>query len=268
MDCVKTVNSNGCTGGTPQDALQFWKNNDIALEKDYPYTGKAGKCRTTTDKHLAQSGRSYGWELLNRGFVGWTVMTSLRRVVHISLPPYNACPPASQFCPDQAKYELDMLIMLVEEGPFFVWVDPRNWSRYTAADKFGRPAVFDPQYCSSRGFDGSHIVQVVGISQIDGKAHWILKNSWGPGWGFNGYMYLPVGVNACGMMNYVGRAAVSAASERHDKLNDPEERAAQIKKDKQIEQAHIVEARKANYPAPSFSKRVINTIKGWFNTKK
>lgn len=38
---------------------------------------------------------------------------------------------------------------------------------------------------------GGHAVAIVGWKRIDGKFYWIVANSWGAGWGDDGYCYLP-----------------------------------------------------------------------------
>ena len=39
---------------------------------------------------------------------------------------------------------------------------------------------------------GCHAILYVGWKKINGKLYWIILNSWGAGWGDNGYGYLPV----------------------------------------------------------------------------
>ncbi|MEH7210069.1 C1 family peptidase [Priestia megaterium] len=39
---------------------------------------------------------------------------------------------------------------------------------------------------------GGHAVLVVGYKQINGKLHFIIRNSWGTDWGDKGYCYMPV----------------------------------------------------------------------------
>jgi C1A family cysteine protease len=43
--------------------------------------------------------------------------------------------------------------------------------------------------------DTNHILLIVGYDSIDGKDYWILKNSWGTGWGMDGYMWLKRNTN-------------------------------------------------------------------------
>jgi len=36
-------------------------------------------------------------------------------------------------------------------------------------------------------------------TNIGGTDAWIVANSWSTGWGYNGYFFMPVGVNSCGI---------------------------------------------------------------------
>jgi len=44
VSCDKAVNS-GCNGGMPGEAFQYVTKQGIALEKDYPYSGRDGSCQ-------------------------------------------------------------------------------------------------------------------------------------------------------------------------------------------------------------------------------
>ena len=44
---------------------------------------------------------------------------------------------------------------------------------------------------------GGHAIELVGWGEEHGKKYWIVKNSWGPEWGRDGYFYILRGVNMC-----------------------------------------------------------------------
>ena len=49
-----------------------------------------------------------------------------------------------------------------------------------------------------------HAVLIVGYgADSQGNNYWIVKNQWGVKWGINGYFYLQMGTNACGMASQV-----------------------------------------------------------------
>ena len=60
-----------------------------------------------------------------------------------------------------------------------VSVDARKWSSY-------KTGIFNG--CSNTELALNHGVQIVGFNKVEG--YWIVRNSWGTGWGENGYMKL------------------------------------------------------------------------------
>jgi len=58
------------------------------------------------------------------------------------------------------------------------------------------PSDYDCKYRSV----GGHSLVIVGYGTGDeGEKYWIVKNSWGPTWGIEGYVLFARGVNACGI---------------------------------------------------------------------
>ncbi|XP_075552548.1 cathepsin K-like [Dermacentor variabilis] len=62
---------------------------------------------------------------------------------------------------------------------------------------FYRNGVYTEPNCDPRGLN--HAVLLVGYGQDRGVPYWIVKNSWGPGWGEAGYIKILRNRNICGM---------------------------------------------------------------------
>ena len=86
-----------------------------------------------------------------------------------------------------AESEIEWL--LHSYGPVSVGVDSTNMDSYSGG-------IYKAHMCTT---DIDHAVTIVGYT----KDAWIIKNSWGPYWGENGYLYLERGKNACGVAEYI-----------------------------------------------------------------
>jgi cathepsin F len=84
-------------------------------------------------------------------------------------------------------------------GPPSVCVDASTWNSYNGG-------VYTSSNC---GTQLDHCVQIVGWTVKSGMNAWIVRNSWGTDWGYEGYCYVAIGQDACGIAQECTSAIVN-----------------------------------------------------------
>jgi len=102
---------------------------------------------------------------------------------------------------DNPKTEQQFEAILHKYGPISIGIDSTTMDNY-------KDGIFTADLCST---DIDHAVTIIGYT----KDAWIIKNSWGPYWGRDGYLYLERGKNACGVAEYA--VYVSSAVPAHER---------------------------------------------------
>jgi len=97
-----------------------------------------------------------------------------------------------------ARNEQTIQSALTTTSPFSVCVDASKWSQY-------RGGVMKSTQCG-RGID--HCVQLVGYDASANPPYWLVRNSWGTGWGEQGYIKLEMWKDTCAMAEDVTTAYV------------------------------------------------------------
>ncbi|RVE54806.1 hypothetical protein evm_000573 [Chilo suppressalis] len=82
-------------------------------------------------------------------------------------------------------------VALINHGPLSVSVNVNKQFQSYAG------GVFYDSQCDPTVLN--HEVSLVGYGEQDGDTFWILKNSWGPEWGIDGYMHISARDNTCGV---------------------------------------------------------------------
>jgi len=102
-----------------------------------------------------------------------------------------ATPPCTQgSCEHQ---DLAALAAALEETPVSVCVNAGVWNDYIGG-------VLTAAACGSMGADyQDHCVMAVGFNATAPRPYWIVRNSWASTWGDQGYIYLEMAKNTCGL---------------------------------------------------------------------
>lgn len=95
--------------------------------------------------------------------------------------------------------EDQMAAALVKYGPLAIGINAMFMQFY-----FGGIANPPPMLCNPQQLD--HGVTIVGYDEQDSQAYWIIRNSWGSGWGESGYYWIVRGSGACGLDQMVTTA--------------------------------------------------------------
>ncbi|XP_041800125.1 cathepsin O isoform X2 [Chelmon rostratus] len=94
---------------------------------------------------------------------------------------------------DFSGQEEAMMGQLVKHGPLVAIVDAVSWQDYLGG--------IIQHHCSSQW--SNHAVLVVGYNTTGDIPYWIVQNSWGSTWGNEGYVYIKIGGNVCGIADSV-----------------------------------------------------------------
>ena len=113
----------------------------------------------------------------------------------------------SYYRPTTTQDETQLANAVASDGVVSIAIDASHWSFQMYSS-----GIYDEKRCSSYALD--HAVGLVGFGSENGKNYWIVRNSWGPSWGENGYIRMIKDKNnQCGVASdtiipKIGRAHV------------------------------------------------------------
>jgi len=88
--------------------------------------------------------------------------------------------------------ETELQQTLVTVGPLSICVDASVWQDYESGVLMGSDCAYPVNQLD-------HCVQLVGYDSTASTPYWIVRNSWNTDWGIEGYIWLQMGVDACGL---------------------------------------------------------------------
>merc|ERR1712159_468393 len=102
-----------------------------------------------------------------------------------------AVPPCTSGSCD--KQDLAAFAAALEKTPLSICVNAGNWNDYTGG-------VMTSKACGPMGADyQDHCVMATGFNTTAPTPYWIVRNSWSSTWGEEGYIYLEMAKNTCGL---------------------------------------------------------------------
>merc|ERR1712139_64787 len=104
---------------------------------------------------------------------------------------HYATPPCTQGTCE--KQDPNKLAEALEKTPVSVCVNAGTWNDYTGG-------VLTSAACGPMGAEyQDHCVQAVGFNATAPTPYWIVRNSWATTWGDEGFIYLEMAKNTCGL---------------------------------------------------------------------
>jgi len=170
----------GCQGGFTEGAYEYLKTvpglaNSFFIPYAQSLTQSSATMKCPTEKVQQINGEM---EQLTGGFAA------------VSGYSYAVPPCTEGACNHQ---DLKKLAAALEETPVSVCVNAGAWNDYTGG-------VLTSSACGSMAADEQdHCVMAVGFNTTAPTPYWIVRNSWASTWGEEGYIYLEMAKNTCGL---------------------------------------------------------------------
>ncbi|KAM7542767.1 hypothetical protein Aperf_G00000013457 [Anoplocephala perfoliata] len=161
VDCSLNFGNKGCHGGLMDNAFEYIKvAGGMNTEDVYPYIS-------------GSTGEANG---------------------QCSFNPTEAIAKVTGLVDIPSKSEEDLMEALAYNGPISVAINAglQSFMMY-------HEGIYDDPACLGDMDTLNHGVLLVGYGEQNSIPYWLIKNSWGPNWGENGYVRIKRGSNLCGV---------------------------------------------------------------------
>jgi cathepsin B len=166
VSCDTAGGNQGCNGGYPIQAWDYFVANGAVADECYPYSSGAGVTGTC---------------LLKKGA---TTCTATKGTGPATL--YKAATAYAIAANNVAAMQTEIMTYGPIEVAFDVYEDFFSYTSGVYVHKTG-------------ALDGGHAVKIIGWGTLNNVAYWTVANSWGTTWGMDGFFLIKRGVNECGI---------------------------------------------------------------------
>jgi len=183
--------SNGCDGGMPEEAWQYFVDTGVVTGDDYDGVGKGTSCfpyqlpfcsHHEPGKYPACSQTEFNTPACpldnGKGCSEASYGTAWAKDKHHAKTAYNFN--------SIAEIESDLQAYGSVTAAFTVYSDFLTYKSGIYKHTTGAAL-------------GGHAVKIVGWGNEGGREYWLVANSWNSGWGDNGFFKIAKGVNECGI---------------------------------------------------------------------
>lgn len=166
VSCDTAGGNQGCNGGYPIQAWDYFVATGAIADECYPYTSGGGVTGTC---------------LLKKGA---TTCTATKGTGPATL--YKAATAYAIAANNVAAMQTEIMTYGPIEVAFDVYEDFFSYTSGVYVHKTG-------------ALDGGHAVKIIGWGTLNNVAYWTVANSWGTTWGMDGFFLIKRGVNECGI---------------------------------------------------------------------
>ena len=175
----------GCGGGTTTSAYKYLMDSTtagLANSWFYPYMQGVVPSDLCLSSECTKTCKPLTHMVTETTFAG-----SYAQVANFSF----ATKPCFRECDHQDLHELEA--NLRKRGPASICVNAGEWDNYVGG-------VMSASACGNYSFAFlDHCVHLVGFNAEHETPYWIVRNSWDTTWGEDGYVYLEMSENTCGV---------------------------------------------------------------------
>jgi cathepsin B len=183
LSCCGYVCGNGCNGGFPQAAWEYWVQNGLVSGGLFhgtgcqPYAIEPCEHHTEGDRPSCTGEEGTTPKCSHKCVDGYT--GSFAQDKHFGSVAYRI--PANEKAIMNEIYKNGPV-----EGAFIVYEDFPTYKSGVYSHHTGEAL-------------GGHAIRVLGWGEENGEKYWLCGNSWNTDWGNNGFFKIKRGVNECGI---------------------------------------------------------------------